>query len=61
MMDYRYVPLIAIGLIGLVIGVWSSFEARKPYNYLGSVLAPVGLVAALIGVLLLCVPHFFSS
>ena len=60
-MDYRYIALIVVGVIALVFGFWSSFEARKPYNFLGSLLAPVGLVAAIIGILLLCVPDFFSG
>jgi hypothetical protein len=52
--------LAILGGIGLLFGgVWASFEAKKPYDTWGAVLAPLGLVIALLGVLVLCVPGFF--
>jgi len=51
---------ILFGIVLLFWGVWAGFEARKPINLIGAALAPLGLIMALLGVLLLCVPNFFG-
>ncbi|MBN2385106.1 hypothetical protein JXQ70_19705 [bacterium] len=51
---------IVLGISALFWGVWAGFEARKPLNIIGACLAPLGLIMALLAVLLLCVPNFFS-
>lgn len=52
---------ILCGILLLFWGVWASFEGKKPYDKIGAVVAPIGLIMSLIGVLLLCVPGFFSN
>ncbi len=60
-MGYQYIPLIIIGLVALFWGFWAAHEAKKPLDIIGAIAAPVGLIVALLGVLLLCVPGFFSG
>jgi vacuolar-type H+-ATPase subunit I/STV1 len=59
-MNYYHVITILIGLATLATGFWASFEAKRPWDIVGAVAAPVGLVIALLGTLLLCVPTFFN-
>jgi hypothetical protein len=59
-LNYWHFITIFIGLILLFWGFWASFEAKKPWQVFGSITAVVGLVTALIGTLLLCVPDFFQ-
>jgi uncharacterized membrane protein len=58
--NYWHSITIILGIIACFWGVWASFKAQKPVNIVGSILAPIGLLAAIIGTLLLCVPDFFS-
>ena len=60
-MNYWHVITILAGLGILATGFYASFEARKPYDLIGAVAAPVGLLVALVGTLLLCVPDFFTG
>ncbi|MFC1852142.1 hypothetical protein ACFL27_18260 [candidate division CSSED10-310 bacterium] len=48
------------GITTVFAGVWAGFEAKKPFNIIGAICAPLGLVIALLAVLLLCVPDFFK-
>ncbi len=59
-MNYWHLITILLGLFGVFWGFWASFETRKPINVIGSIVAPIGLLTAIIGTLLLCVPDFFS-
>ena len=53
--------LVIGGLLVIGWGFWAAHNAKKPFDLLGSFLILVGLAAAIIGTLLLCVPGFFSS
>lgn len=59
-MNYYHFITILIGLGILGWSFWASFEAKKPYNIIGSIFAPIGMLISLLGVLLLCVPDFFK-
>ncbi|MBN1296886.1 hypothetical protein JXA80_08885 [bacterium] len=59
-MNYWHSITIGSSLVVLFWSVWASFRARKPWNHIGSFLAPIAMLTAILGVLLLCVPDFFS-
>lgn len=59
-LNYWHFITITIGIVLLFWGFYAAFEARKPWNAIGSIIAPVGLITALLGTLLLCVPDFFK-
>jgi|TARA_Y100000294_G_scaffold86692_1_gene81087 hypothetical protein len=52
--------MIMIGILTMGWGLWASFNLKKPFDIFGAACAPIGLVLALIGTLLICVPGFFS-
>jgi hypothetical protein len=56
----QYIPLIVLGLALLFWGFYAAHESRRPWDILGAVAAPLGLITALLGTLLVCVPKFFS-
>ena len=56
-----HISMIVLGLIILVAGFWGTFNSRRPWNTISALFLPVGLITALTGVLLLCVPDFFKG
>ncbi|MBN2467473.1 MAG: hypothetical protein JXD19_04920 [Deltaproteobacteria bacterium] len=48
------------GLVILGYGLWAIHYRTGPLVTIGGLLAPFGLLLALLGALLLCVPGFFS-
>lgn len=56
-----HIAMIVVGLAILVSGFWITFNAKKPWNTIGALSLPIGLITALMGVLLLCVPNFFKG
>lgn len=52
---------IICGIFLIAFGTWSAFSNESPAGTIGAFLACVGTVVALVGVLLLCVPGFFTS
>lgn len=56
-----YILMIAAGLAAMGFGFWALAGAKQPWDKVGPVLLPVGLVVALLGVLLAVVPNFFKS
>lgn len=53
--------MIAAGLAAMGLGFWTLSGAKQPWDKVGPVLLPVGLIVALLGVLLAVVPNFFKS
>jgi hypothetical protein len=53
--------MIIGGILAISWGLWATFNLKKPYDIFGAACAPIGLVLALLGVLLICVPNFFSG
>ncbi|KAF0123201.1 MAG: hypothetical protein FD151_420 [bacterium] len=56
-----HISMVVVGLLMIGWGFWAAYYARRPFNIIGAVFTPVGLIVALLGVLLICVPGFFSS
>ncbi len=56
-----HIAMIVAGLAVLVAGFWGTFNAKSPWNAIAALSLPIGLVTALMGVLLLCVPNFFKG
>lgn len=56
-----YIVMILAGLFSTGWGIWASHRCSGKKSLLGAILAPLGLVIALLGVLLVCVPNFFSG
>lgn len=53
--------LVVVGLIVTALGFALPDRLRAPWSGLAAFLAPLGLAASLLGVLLICVPHFFDE
>lgn len=59
-MTYIYITMVIAGLFGIGFGFWGQAALKPPYDTLAAACLPFSLVFGLLGVLLLCVPHFFS-
>jgi len=57
-MNYYHIITIVAGVAALVWGFVASFEKKRPWDIIGAIVAPLGLLAIIIGTLLLCVPNF---
>jgi hypothetical membrane protein len=53
--------LIVCGTFLVASGIWNTFKKRPPWDAVSAFLAVVGLIASLVGVLLICVPGFFGQ
>ncbi len=58
---FLHVIMVIGGLFIIGWGFWAAHNAKKPLDLIGSFSILIGLAAAVIGTLLLCVPGFFSS
>lgn len=56
-----YIAMIVCGLAMIVAGFWGTYNTKSPWNIIASVFLPIGLITALMGVLLVCVPNFFKG
>lgn len=56
-----HIVMIVAGLGIIATGFYGTYYTKKPFNIIAPLFLPVGLVMALIGVLLLCVPNFFQG
>ena len=52
--------LIVAGLAGIVWGLPAMHRLRRPLDIAAALVVLVGLLAALLGTLLVAVPHFFD-
>jgi hypothetical protein len=59
-MNALYAIMIPVGILGLGWGFWAAHNAKRPVDILGSVAILAGLIVALLGTLLVCVPGFFT-
>ena len=60
-MQFVHIFMILAGLAMIAWGFWAADRLKNPWNIVGALFAPGGLVVALLGVLLLCVPNFFRG
>jgi hypothetical protein len=58
---FLHVLMVIGGLFVIGWGFWAAHNAKKPLDIIGSFAILIGLAAALLGTLLVCVPGFFSS
>ncbi len=59
-MKLLYLFMVIIGIAGIGLGFWGQDILKRPYDSLSALILPFSLVLGLLGVLLLCVPLFFS-
>lgn len=59
-MSIIYIIMILFGVIGIGFGFWGQGSLKPPYDTISAIGLPLSLMIGLLGVLLLCVPHFFS-
>jgi len=55
----KHIALVVVGLAVTSLGLTASFRLRQPWQILAALAALGGVVATLLGVLLLAVPGFF--
>lgn len=59
-MNLVYIAMILLGVIGVGFSFWGQGSLKPPYDTVSAVGLPLSLSVGLMGVLLLCVPHFFG-
>ncbi len=59
-MTVLYIAMVLAGLSGIGFGFWGQGSFKSPYDTFAALCLPISLVIGLLGVLLLCVPNFFS-
>jgi len=59
-MSIIYIIMILSGILGIGISFWGQGSFKPPYDMISAIGLPLSLIIGLLGVLLLCVPHFFS-
>ena len=59
-MSVVYLFMIFLGMIGVGLCFWGQGSLKPPYDTISAVGLPLSLAIGLMGVLLLCVPHFFG-
>ena len=60
-MIYLSVTLILGGSTAVVWGLPAAHRLRRPFDIMAALLALIGMIAALMGVLLTAVPGFFHN
>ncbi|RLB96253.1 MAG: hypothetical protein DRH43_02505 [Deltaproteobacteria bacterium] len=53
--------IIICGIFLIGSGMWSAFTKKGPADAIGAFLALVGLMATIVGILMICVPGFFGG
>jgi hypothetical protein len=56
---YQYIPLIVLGLAGIVWGMPAAHRLKFPYDIGAALAVLAGVVTTTLGVLLTCIPGFF--
>jgi hypothetical protein len=61
MIEYQYLLVVLLGLVLLVGGFWLGQESKaKALRIVGPPAGVVGLIVIFVGILLTCVPGFFT-
>jgi hypothetical protein len=55
----KFIPLIIAGLAAVVWGLPAAHRLRRPFDIIAALAVLAGVVAAVMGVLLLIIPDFF--
>lgn len=59
-MSVVYILMIFLGVIGIGLSFWGQGSLKPPYDTISAIGLPLSLIVGMMGVLLLCVPHFFG-
>jgi hypothetical protein len=54
------VLIFVLGGAGTALATWAAYHQRRPKDVLFAVLAPLAMLVALVGLLLIFVPGFFG-
>ena len=57
---YQYICLIIAGLAAIYWGLPAAYRLKSPYDAGAALVVLVGVITAVMGVLLTCVPGFFK-
>ena len=55
-----YIAGLISGILLIGWGMWATYNLKKPWDIIGAIVMPCGLILTLSCVLVICVPHFFS-
>jgi hypothetical protein len=55
----KFIPLIIAGLAAVAWGLPAAHRLRRPFDIIAALAVLAGVVAAVMGVLLLIIPDFF--
>ena len=55
----KYIPLIIVGLAGIIWGLPAAHRLRRPLDIGAALLVLCGVIAMAMGVLLTVIPNFF--
>lgn len=57
---YQYIPLIILGLAGMIWGLPAAHRLKNPFDIAAAVAVLCGVIAFAMGVLLTFIPGFFK-
>lgn len=60
-MAMAYAAMVLAGLALVVWGLPAAHRLKSPWDLMASLAVLAGVVAALLGALLICVPNFFAG
>jgi len=55
----KFIPLVVIGVSAIIWGLPASHRLKKPYDIAAAAAVLVGVIALLLGLLLMIIPNFF--
>jgi hypothetical protein len=55
----KYIPLLVAGLAAIAWGLPAAHRLRQPFDIAAALAVLAGVIAAVVGVLLLIIPNFF--
>jgi hypothetical protein len=55
----KYIPLLVAGLVAIAWGLPAAHRLRRPFDSAAALAVLAGVIAAVVGVLLLIIPNFF--
>lgn len=58
---YQYIGLILIGLAAICWGLPAAHRLKPPYDIGAALAVLAGVIVTVMGVLLTCIPQFFSK
>jgi len=56
---YQYIPLIIVGMGGIIWGFPAAHRLKNPYDIGAALAVLAGIIATAMGILLTIIPNFF--